>query len=434
MKYEIVKVLRQRKLIIIVTLALLAVYVYLAFTGSYDTFSGFSVEYFWENEDYRQWMMAKETEMVDNEWIENMKAEYKAFVDTNMKTPEEIVEFIATKKAEGFQIDCTAEEALADRYNIDYAFEILDYDAFQSREVEYTYLEAFNIYIPLAKDPAQFIRDSYEQSNYFWEKDTGMSYWEHMGYSDAQWSDYWTLIDTAYEDLDVTVGYSFGWDVLCSVMQFLPFTLGMALIVTLGNIFSQEQTDNMRSILRTTKNGRARLLRRKLGMAVIIASGLWLIFQLVMLTAISLSYTLHGANVTAMCFSGVPNLYGLSWIQYYVINCVFSYLGTLVFALFVCCMSTLLKLRLSMPINLVLTLLSGIPLNHFCYSDQAFKLLDKFRAITPAQLMASYPTLQVYQSYELGNIVIHLPFMMAIAIVIEAFLLLLLLRRREGGK
>ena len=434
MKYEFEKLLRQRKLLIIVTLALITVYVFLAFSGSYDTFTGFSVDYFWENEEYREFRMSQETELVDEAWIENMHAEYKAFVDENMMSPEEIAEHISAKKAEGFQIDCTAEEAIANCYDIDYAFEILKSDAFYSRKMEDTYIDVFNIYVPLAEDPVQYIHDSYEQSNYFWEKDTGMTWWKYMGYSDTQWTDYWNLIDSTYEDLELTVGYSLGWDVLSSVMQFLPFTLGMVLIVVLGNLFSQEQTDNMLSILRTTKNGRARLLRRKLGVAVLVASALWLLFQFAMLIAVSLAYTLRGANVTAMCFSGAPNLYGLSWLQYYLINCVYSYMGTLVFALFVCCMSSLLKLRLSMPINLVLTLLTGIPLNHFCNADKAFKLLDKLRAVTPAQLMASYSTLQVYQSYEFGNAIVQLPYMMAFAIIVEAILLTLLLHHREGGR
>ena len=51
MKYEFEKLLRQRKLLIIVTIALIAVYISLAFSGSYDTFTGFSVDYFWEDEE-----------------------------------------------------------------------------------------------------------------------------------------------------------------------------------------------------------------------------------------------------------------------------------------------------------------------------------------------------------------------------------------------
>jgi len=87
-----------------------------------------------------------------------------------------------------------------------------------------------------------------------------------------------------------------------------------------------------------------------------------------------------------------------------------------------------------MPINLALVLLLGFPLKHFAYSDQAFQLLDKLRAITPAQLMASHPTLQVYQSYEFGSFVVQLPYMMTFAIAVETMIMLLYLRHREGGK
>ena len=87
-----------------------------------------------------------------------------------------------------------------------------------------------------------------------------------------------------------------------------------------------------------------------------------------------------------------------------------------------------------MPVNLVITILTGIPLSHFCYADQGFKLLDKLRVLTPAQLMASYPTLQVYQSYEIGPWVVMLPYVMVFAVVLELLIMLLWVRHREGGK
>lgn len=434
MRYEFEKLLRGRKLSLFVTLTLLGVYLYFAFNGSYTTFSGVSLENFWKDSEYRHWRMSQETELVDDEWIENVKAEYKAFLDENVLSPEEIAQNITTKKAEGYQIDYTVEEALHDPYNFEYAFAILPYDAYHSRQMEYTFLVAFNTYVPLAENPVQYIHDKYKVSNYYMEKDTGMTYAEYMGYSATQAEDYWDFIDTTYGDLELTIGYNLGWDVLCSVMQFLPFTLGMALIVVLSNLFSQEQMEHMPPILRTTKHGRSTLLRRKLIVTMTVVTCLWLFFQVAMLLAVSLTYTLKGASCTAMCFSGKPSLYCLTWIEYYLITCIFSYLGTMVFSLFVCCMSSLLKLRLSMPINLVLTLLSGIPLDRFCYADKAFKFLDKLRVLTPAQLMASYPTLQVYQSFEFGSVIIQLPYMMAIAIVIEAIILLFVLHRREGGK
>lgn len=434
MKIEFEKLLRRKALVALTVLALTAVYVWLAFYGIRDTFSGVSLGYFWENAEYRQWKMSQETALVDEAWIESIKADYKAFVDANMLSPEDMENNIAKKKEAGFQIDYTAEEALKDPYNFDYAFGILTDDALYSREMEYTYLEAFHTYIPLAENPVQYMHDSYDTSNYYREKDGGISYADYMGYSKGQQADYWNFIDSTYGDLELVIGYSLGWDVLCSVMQYLPFTLGMALIVILGNVFSQEQTANISPILRATKQGRSQLLRRKLGVGAVIATMLWLVFQLVMLLAVALTYTLRGAACTAACYNGLPSIYGLPWLRFYLTQCVFSYFGTLVFALFVCCMSSVLKLRLSMPVNLVLTVITGFPIDRFCYGDQAFSLLDKLRALSPAQLMASYPTLQVYQSYEFGQIIIQLPYMMAFAAIVETILMLIFLRHREGGK
>ena len=52
----------------------------------------------------------------------------------------------------------------------------------------------------------------------------------------------------------------------------------------------------------------------------------------------------------------------------------------------------------------------------------------------PSQLMAAHPTLQVYQSYAFGNVIIQLPYVTAAAILIESGLLLWFLHCREGEK
>ena len=249
--------------------------------------------------------------------------------------------------------------------------------------------------------------------------------------TDYDSEDYQKLIDRIYPEKKLVVGYSLGWDVLCTVMQFLPFTLGMVLIVTLGDLFSGEERTGMVPILRSTKYGRASLLKCKLGAAVMITTVLWILFQLVMLLIIALTYTLRGATCTVLLFNGKPSIYGLNWMTYYLLQCAYSYLGTLVFTLFICCLSSILPLRLSMPLDLTITLLTGIPMNHFCYADQAFDLLDKCRAMMPSQLMAAHPTLQVYQSYAFGNVIIQLPYVTAAAILIESGLLLWFLRKRQ---
>lgn len=432
MKFEFEKLLRQRKLIAVVVAVLAAVYVFLAFGGNDDTFSGFSKSYFWENEEYRQRVMSEKSERVDEAWIADMKAEYKAFVDENMLSANEIAEKLEWEKENGIYVDYTAEDVLANPYNIDYAYDLLTDEAFYSYDMENIYTTAFKVYIPLAEDAVAYLHESYERSNYYCEKENGISYAETMGYSEAQLNDYWEFVDARYDGFELTVGYSRGWDILCTLMQYLPFTLGPALIVVLGNLFSQERSYGMVPILRTAKNGRTKLLRRKITAALCIAAGLWLIFQLAMLIAMALTYTLRGGDCTAMSFDCKPSIYGFTWLGYYALQCLFSFFGTLVFAIFVCCMSSVMGLRFSMPLNLAITLLCGIPIDRFCYADKAFSLLDKLRAVTPPQLMAAYPNLQVYQSYEFGGIIVQLAYVMAAATVIEAVLMLIYLKRRDG--
>lgn len=434
MKVEFEKLLRQKRLLAFVLLVMTAVQIYLTFSGAYDTFSGVSLDYFWQNDEYRQRKMAQETAWVDVQWIADKKAEYQAYIDAHRLSPEEVRKRIEVKKAEGFEIRYTAEEALRDPYDFEYAFALLPDDVYQSKKMEDDFLRAFTIYIPLAEDPVRYLHDRYDSVNAYLEREQGISYAAYLGYSEAQLTDYQKLIECVYPQWKLVIGYSLGWDVLCTVMQFLPFTLGMVLIVTLGDLFSGEERRGMVSILRSTKYGRASLLKRKLGAGVTVATVLWIFFQLVMLLTIALTYTLRGATCTVLLFNGKPSIYGLNWLTYYLLQCAYSYLGTLVFTLLICGLSCVLQLRLSLPLNLAVTLLTGIPMNHFCYADQAFDLLDKCRAMTPSQLMAAHPTLQVYQSYALGNVIIQLPYVTAAAILIESGLLLWFLHRREGEK
>lgn len=125
MKVEFEKLLRQKRLLAFVLLVMTVVQIYLTFSGAYDTFSGISLDYFWQNDEYRQRKMSQETALVDAQWIADKKAEYQDYIDAHRLSPEEVRERITAKKAEGFEIRYTAEEVLRDPYNFDYAFAIL---------------------------------------------------------------------------------------------------------------------------------------------------------------------------------------------------------------------------------------------------------------------------------------------------------------------
>ena len=54
MKVEFEKLLRQKRLLAFVLLVMTVVQIYLTFSGAYDTISGISLDYFWQNDEYRQ--------------------------------------------------------------------------------------------------------------------------------------------------------------------------------------------------------------------------------------------------------------------------------------------------------------------------------------------------------------------------------------------
>lgn len=433
LKFEWNKLMRQRVLMILVTLVLTAYYIMMAFYGSFNTYSSGALRSFWDNENYQAFMQAQETRVVDEAWIAELEAEYKAFVDEHMLPEEQVPDYLEELKARGLQLDFTAEEALNDRYNIDYAITLLPEDIYQSRLMEYRYFKGFRTYTPLGSDPLGYINNKYEQANENNLSYMGITWAQERGYTQAQMADCFQTVEKRFADFRLVVGYCFGWDVLCGVMQYLPFSLGIALIVVLGNLFAQEQTHSMTPILRTTKHGRNRLLRTKLITAMAVSAALWIFFQGAMLIAVAMSYGLDGAACTAMQYRE-PNLYALSWLEFYLVQCALSFFGTQIFALSVCCVSSLLKPRLSMPVNLVLTLLTGQDMARFFFVEQAMSALDKLMILSPAQLLASYPVVQVYQSYEFGPLIIQLPYMMAVAIVVEAVGMILFLHKREGGK
>ena len=429
-KYELLKSKRQWTMTAVVTIALLAYYLSTAFFGNFDTFSGINKQYFLTHQDYQERERSEETAVVNEALYEQRQAEYRKLVDENCLTPEQSREQLTSVFGE--TLPFTAEEALNNRYNIEYGIGVLPIDLFNSMTEKYAIF--FNTIYPLAQDPVAYLKESESKADKWAMEAYGVSSLEASGYSKVQVEDYRNFVEQQYDNLELVTGYSFGWDILTTVMQFLPYTLGIAILVALSNLFAQERSLAVAPILQTTKFGRRKLLRRKLSFALLIAAGLWILFQAAMLITVAIAYGLDGASVTVLSFLYEPSLFGLNWGTYYLIQSLFSFCGTMVFALFICCLSSLLPLKVCLTFGLVSTIVTGIPLTNFNDTDAAFTLLNKLQALTPAQLMGAYPTLQIYQSYSIGNFQLLLPYAMAIAIVVETAFMLFFLYRREGGK
>lgn len=101
MKIEFEKLLRQKASVGVRTACVTVVQIYLTFSGAYDTFSGISLDYFWQNDEYRQRKMSQETALVDAQWIADKKAEYQDYIDAHRLSPEEVREEDHGQKGRG---------------------------------------------------------------------------------------------------------------------------------------------------------------------------------------------------------------------------------------------------------------------------------------------------------------------------------------------
>lgn len=415
-RFEFEKFRRQRILVGVVALVMLAVYISSAFRGM-ELMGGWSQEYFWSHPEYREQMRSYETEYADAGWIQETTEGYHAFVDGNRRTDEEIRAFMeAWYDAEWMSMGEEApayEAVISDPYNFQYAHDVLKTEAYESEEFEY-FSRAFRIYLPLAENAPEYLRGLQEK------------YTMYKSWSGRQEADWNQMAEEVFADFTPVMGYSCGWDVLLCVGQRLPYTLGLVLLAALCTSFSAERASFMVPLLRTTRFGRRSLVFTKLMRAWLITTVLWLIFQLGMLFAVAVSYGLEGAEVTVMLgYLGYPSAWGLNNLQYYLIQSVFSYFGTLLQGLLICLMSCLFRARLSLPAGLVLTLILGFPNESFFSSDMCFSLWQKTAALTPTQMMGAFTTLQSYQSYDIGICLLQLPFAVVIAMILEAAVMIM---------
>lgn len=164
-RFEFEKFRRQRILVGVVALVMLAVYISSAFRGI-ELMGGWSQEYFWSHPEYREQMRSYETEYADAGWIQETTEGYHAFVDGNRRTDEEIRAFMEAWYDEEWM--SMGEEApvyeavISDPYNFQYAHEVLKTEAYESEEFE-NFSRAFRIYLPLAENAPEYLRGLQEK-------------------------------------------------------------------------------------------------------------------------------------------------------------------------------------------------------------------------------------------------------------------------------
>ena len=113
-----------------------------------------------------------------------------------------------------------------------------------------------------------------------------------------------------------------------------------------------------------------------------------------------------------------PSVYGFSCIQYYLLQLLVSYMGTIFFMLFICLLSCLLNDRLALTFGVIITFATSFVNHTYRNVESAFTRMEKLMAMTPTQLMGAFNTFQIYQGCSIGNIVLRLPVMSGIALVV----------------
>lgn len=415
--YEIHKYRKQWLIILILTGVMLAYYVSHIFIDM-DMYAGWSVSAFLNKEDYHNYEISIDQEVVDEDFINSLDQEYQEMVNAHRKSDEEILQVLKEDKQTSAMLEDGGISNISINdilYDPDYAWVVISEDFYNSQRMMDFQDRKLKL-VQLKKDSYSII----EEMEYYGIMDT---------YNDAQQKEIIERLGDAFSKTELVTGYHNGWDVLISVGQFLPMTLGLVLLVALSSLFANDRERGMTDILRTTRMGRRKLVMSKLFMGFFLTTAIWMLFQAVVLIAAALVFGLQGAECTVLSWMNMPSIYLFNYMQYYLWQLLFSYLGTLVFALMVCCFSSLFSMWITLPLGLAVTLVTGFTSIN---NAEAFSFIQKLQMLTPAQVMSSLHVFFNYQSFSLGSFQIQLPVAMLLAMGVESMLFVGVLMKREG--
>lgn len=403
LKYEIRKQ-RNRKFVIIVGVAVIAFYIVMGMLGNISLYGPWDANYFLTHEEQRKAEKSMQHGVIDETYIANFEKDYRKFIDKHRLSDEEIAKNLK-KDNERVEI----EDIL---YDWDYGYYVLSNEDFNGSEM--LMLDDTYVLIQYSKNPLS-VMTNYNRAD---------------EYSETLGADYLKCAKEHMENMDIVAGYHYGWDILVSINSQLPYTLGILIIVCFFAIFGAERETGMKTLIQVSKYGRRKTVTTKLIYAWGLTTVLWFAFQIIALIGTAIVYGLEGGDCTVY-WELYPCPYGLTYIQYYLLQSVISYMGTLVFMLLVCILSSLFRSRLSLMVGMGIVLATAFPITQFTNSEPAFDVLQKIKVLTPTQLMGAFNTFQIYQGYAFGKVVIRLPEITAIALVVELLVFLFIIYKRE---
>jgi len=191
--------------------------------------------------------------------------------------------------------------------------------------------------------------------------------------------------------------YSNGWYFICESMKFYSRTMVVLLVVFFFDTSGIEASSRMFELVKTAKNGRKKLLHRKLTLNILVTTALWLIVTTVIFLRANALYGLGGHD--GFMFDGIYNLspYMLSCWQYILVQLLYSLSAAIVLTLMVTMISYYCKKTIdSFIICLATLLLPSVLLNQTVYVMLVY--------YAPFNIVAPDYLLRVFRGLYLGNI------------------------------
>ncbi|MCH5325467.1 MAG: hypothetical protein J1E39_09680 [Eubacterium sp.] len=263
---------------------------------------------------------------VTQEWYDNIVAEYEEYITdpANRISEQEVDALIEEWRAEGWDED-----------NIEYLLNdparLLKYDNAPILKVRadaeqlISYFERAEMY---ATDVSEIYRERYPGD---------------MG--EAMAAKLTEMMDTFIAEYTLYYDYDYGWWDIRTMHLLFPATLGLLIVIALSPLFCYDRSRRTESIVFSTRHGRKKLIFAKLGAGFTFAFMLWLIFELVTVSAAFIKYGASGAAASWPDFYYYDAPFVFNQLQITLVTMITSLFGVLMTAALVMMVSALAKGR-----------------------------------------------------------------------------------------
>lgn len=327
--------------------------------------------------------------VVDGQLEKKIQEEYRDYVDTYMQSEEKIRALLNER-----DFNETYESVYEHRYDYTYGGLVLDHENSDERQ------SSMNIYFQCYFTMLYNIDHLKEQVHSLFKHPYDPSY-DYLTISQKE-----TLAQLYQEnvlDQPYVRGYALGWEMITSNMQFLPFMLGLCLLICFYGMFGTEKTKKTDVLILTCKEGKHQYVYGKLLTVWGITTILWIVFQVINMILCACLFGLEGADVSVYS-SFFLSPYGYTYVSFYLHQLCISYLATICIAYLISLSSQLIRAIPTLILWIPLIIFTGF-IEHATFSN----LLDRILVLLPTQMMGAYFTYGKYVPYTILHHEVPLP-------------------------